>query len=188
LAFLAEFLAMNSCVLMAEIISEPQLRFTQEAQLAVTEMIVQFPALRAEETAGTVKVIGWGNLAEQMQSQFHQGDRVVIEGRLGMNSIDRPEGFKEKRAELTASRIHILGADTPMTAPVATATTNPPATASPAAAPTAAVSAPAPEPVPVVQPDPEPVAAAAPAAKAAAKTKAAAAAPLPEPNYDDIPF
>jgi single-strand DNA-binding protein len=184
LAFLAEFLAMNSCVLMAEIISEPQLRFTQEAQLAVTEMIVQFPALRAEETAGTVKVIGWGNLAEQMQSQFHQGDRVVIEGRLGMNSIDRPEGFKEKRAELTASRIHILGADTPMTAPVATA--------SPAAAPTAAVSAPAPEPVPVVQPDPEPVAAAAPAAKpaakAAAKTKAAAAAPLPEPNYDDIPF
>jgi single-strand DNA-binding protein len=188
LAFLAEFLAMNSCVLMAEIISEPQLRFTQEAQLAVTEMTVQFPALRAEESAGTLKVIGWGNLAEQMQSQFHQGDRVVIEGRLGMNSIDRPEGFKEKRAELTASRIHILGADTPMTAPVATATTN-----APAAAPPAAVSAPAPEPViPVVQPEPEPVAAAAPAAKSAAKasakTKAAAAAPLPEPNYDDIPF
>lgn len=178
---------MNSCVLMAEIISEPQLRFTQEAQLAVTEMTVQFPALRAEEAAGTLKVIGWGSLAEQMQSQFHQGDRVVIEGRLGMNSIDRPEGFKEKRAELTASRIHILGADTPMTAPVATATNPPAVTASPAA-----VSAPAPEPaVPVVQPEPEPVAAtpaAKPAAKAAAKTKAAAAAPLPEPNYDDIPF
>jgi single-stranded DNA-binding protein len=37
---------------------------------------------------------------------------VVIEGRLSMNTIDRPEGFKEKRAELTASRIYKLGADT----------------------------------------------------------------------------
>jgi single-stranded DNA-binding protein len=176
---------MNSCVLMAEIISEPQLRYTQEAQLAVTEMTVQFPALRAEETPGTIKVIGWGNLAEQMQSQFSQGDRVVIEGRLGMNTIER-DGFKEKRAELTASRIHTVGADTPMEAPTPVAAAATPAT--PAASPApAAPSAPPPKAAPASEP--EPVAAAAkPAAKAAAKTKAVAAPPPPEPNYDDIPF
>jgi single-stranded DNA-binding protein len=174
---------MNSCVLMAEIISEPQLRYTQEAQLAVTEMTVQFPALRAEETPGTIKVIGWGNLAEQMQSQFSQGDRVVIEGRLGMNTIER-DGFKEKRAELTASRIHTVGADTPMEAPTPVAAAATPAM--PAASP-AVPSVPSPKAAPASEP--EPVAAAAkPAAKAAAKTKAAAAPPPPEPNYDDIPF
>lgn len=166
---------MNSCVLMAEIISEPQLRYTQEAQLAVTEMTVQFPALRAEEAPGTIKVVGWGNLAEQMQSQFSQGDRVVIEGRLGMNTIER-DGFKEKRAELTASRIHTVGVDTPMEAPV------------PVAAATTVTPAAAPQPKAAPGSEPEPVAAVKPAAKTAAKVKAAAAPPPPEPNYDDIPF
>jgi single-strand DNA-binding protein len=176
---------MNSCVLMAEIISVPQLRYTQEAQLAVTEMTVQFPALRAEETPGTIKVIGWGNLAEQMQSQFSQGDRVVIEGRLGMNTIER-DGFKEKRAELTASRIHVVGQDTPIEPPAAVSA----ATAAPATTAPAPVSAPPAQDASA--PEPEPVAAAPaakPAAKAASKAKAAPAAPpLPEPNYDDIPF
>jgi single-strand DNA-binding protein len=180
------FKTMNSCVLMAEIGSEPQLRYTQEAQLAVTEMMVQFPPLRAEDKPGTIKVIGWGNLAEQLQSQFSVGDRVVIEGRLGMNTIER-DGFKEKRAELTATRMHVIGQDTPMDAP-AVATT-PVATQSVASAPATPVPAAEP-PVEADVASPEPVGAAAkPAAKAAAKTKVAAApAPMPETNYDDIPF
>jgi hypothetical protein len=37
-----------------------------------------------------------------------------------MNTIDRPEGFKEKRAELTASRIYKLGDDTVFEPHVAT--------------------------------------------------------------------
>jgi len=93
---------------MAEIIKDPELRYTQDGQTPIAEMLVQFPGLRAEDPSQTLKVVGWGNLAQQIQEQFHQGDRVVIEGRLGMNTIDRPEGFKEKRAELTASRIHSL--------------------------------------------------------------------------------
>jgi len=91
---------------MAEIIKDPELRYTQDGQTPIAEMLVQFPGLKAEDPSQTLKVVGWGNLAQQIQEQFHQGDRVVIEGRLGMNTIDRPEGFKEKRAELTASRIH----------------------------------------------------------------------------------
>jgi single-stranded DNA-binding protein len=54
-------------------------------------------------------VVGWGNLAQEIQQHYHQGDRVIIEGRLSMKTIDREEGFKEKRAELTVQRIHPLG-------------------------------------------------------------------------------
>lgn len=103
---------MNSCILMAEIIREPQLRYTPDSQTAVTEMMVQFPGLRAEDPPATLKVVGWGNLAQEIQGSFKKGDRVVIEGRLTMNTIDRQEGFKEKRAELTASRIHKVAIDT----------------------------------------------------------------------------
>ncbi len=105
---------MNSCILMADIIQEPELRYTSDTQTPVTEMVVQFPGLRPEEPPATLKVLGWGNLAQEIQERYHVGDRVILEGRLSMNTIDRPEGFKEKRAELTVQRIHAIGADTPL--------------------------------------------------------------------------
>ena len=41
-----------------------------------------------------------------MVDQLREGDSVVLEGRLRMNSVTRKDGTKEKQAELTASRIH----------------------------------------------------------------------------------
>jgi single-stranded DNA-binding protein len=100
---------MNSCVLMAEIINEPQLRYTAD-NLGVTEMLVQFPnSLKPEDPPATLKVVGWGNLATEIQQNYHQGDRVILVGRLGMNTVERQEGFKEKRAELTVQQIQPVG-------------------------------------------------------------------------------
>lgn len=104
---------------MAEIIQDPQLRYTADNQMAIAEMLVQFPGSRPEDPPATLKVVGWGNLAQEIQERYHQGDHVVIEGRLNMNTIDRPEGFKEKRAELTAQRIHSLGANAGFSSPAA---------------------------------------------------------------------
>ncbi len=98
---------MNSFIVMAEIVKDPQLRYTQDNK-KLAEMLVQFPALKTDDPPATLKVVGWGNLAEEICDRYREGDRVVIEGRLSMNTVDRPEGFKEKRAELTASRIHSL--------------------------------------------------------------------------------
>jgi single-strand DNA-binding protein len=164
---------MNSCVLMAEIVKAPELRYLQDGQTAIAEMTVQFPALKAEDPMEMLKVVGWGNLAQQIQEQFQPGDQVIIEGRLNMILVDRPEGFKEKRAELTAARVHRVQAD--LNAP------------SIAAAPAARVQ-------PAAAPTPTPVASSAPATKPAPAAAKPAAQPAPayteytEPNYDDIPF
>lgn len=100
---------MNSCVLMVEIINEPQLRYTAD-NLGVTEMLVQFPnSQKPEDPPATLKVVGWGNLATEIQQNYHQGDRVILVGRLTMNTVDRQEGFKEKRAELTVQQIQSVG-------------------------------------------------------------------------------
>ncbi|MFB2646769.1 single-stranded DNA-binding protein [Raphidiopsis sp. BLCC-F218] len=96
---------MNNCILMVEIYDEPQLRHTTEG-LEVTEMIVHVPGSRADDPTHPLKVVGWGNLAKDIHQNYHAGDRVILEGRLGMNTFDRPEGFKEKRAELTVQKIH----------------------------------------------------------------------------------
>jgi len=100
---------MNSCILMAQIVQDPQLRYTAD-QMAIAEMLVEFSQPRSEDSLSRLKVVGWGNLAQEIQKTYHQGDRVIIEGRLTMNSVQL-EGYKEKRAELTVQRIYPLGAD-----------------------------------------------------------------------------
>jgi single-strand DNA-binding protein len=99
---------MNQCILMAEVIQDPQLRYTPD-QMAIAEMTVQFSGARPDDPPAPLKVVGWGNLAQEIQERYHTGDRLIIEGRLTMNTIERPEGFKEKRAELTAQRVHKMG-------------------------------------------------------------------------------
>lgn len=100
---------MNTCILMADIVQAPQLRYTSDNQTPVAEFIVQFPGLREDDPPYQMKVVGWGNLAQEIQEQYREGDRVLLEGRLSMNTIDRPEGFREKRAEMTVQRVHGLG-------------------------------------------------------------------------------
>ena len=161
---------MNSCVLMAEIIQAPELRYTQDGNTPIAEMVVQFPPLRSDDPMSTLKVVGWGNLAQQIQEQFHQGDQVIVEGRLNMRTIERPEGFKEKVAELRASRVHTLDmTKSGIGAPAMATTASSPVPSSPPAAPQTPADQPAPQPS--VAPSPP------------------ASSPQPaEPNYDDIPF
>jgi single-stranded DNA-binding protein len=98
---------MNSCILMAQVSREPQLRATQDG-LTVADMLVEFEDLGHEATTTTLKVVGWGKLAEEIKNKYNPGDRVIIEGRLSMNTIETQEGYKEKRAELVASKIYPL--------------------------------------------------------------------------------
>lgn len=160
---------MNSCILMAEVVQDPELRYTPDNQTPISEMWVQFAGLREEDPPSKLKVVGWGNLAQEIQERYHVGDRVIIEGRLQMNTVERPEGFKEKRAELTAQRVHLLGADASLTSVAAT-----PAASAPAreAAPKAA----------------KPAVSKPPKSEPAAKTPAYSAAAPEAVDYDEIPF
>ncbi|MGB3766805.1 MAG: single-stranded DNA-binding protein [Phormidesmis sp.] len=99
---------MNNCILMAEIVEAPQLRYTADNQTPISEFVVKFPGLREGDAVGQMKVIGWGNLAQEVQERYKAGDRVLLEGRLGMNTLERPEGFKEKRAEMTVQRVTLI--------------------------------------------------------------------------------
>ncbi len=96
---------MNSCILMAQIISDPELRSTQD-QTSVSTMMVEFESTREGEAPGKVQVEGWGKLAEEVKNTYSAGDQIIIEGRLSMNLFEMPEGYKEKRAKLVASRIY----------------------------------------------------------------------------------
>lgn len=108
---------MNSCVLMAKVVRTPELRYTQDSQKPFTQMLVEFEPLRSDEAPATLKVIGWGNLASDIAQNYVEGNWVIIEGRLSMNRFERPEGFKETRAELVVSHIYRVEGEVVPTVP-----------------------------------------------------------------------
>ena len=134
---------MNHCLLEVDVLEAPQVRYTQDNQTPVAEMTVQLDGLRPDDPPGQLKVVGWGNLAQDLQNRVQVGQRLMIEGRMRMNTVTRQDGVKEKRAEFTLSRLHPLGAAAaaPMAAamatavPAAAATASRPAPAAPAAEP-----------------------------------------------------
>jgi single-stranded DNA-binding protein len=165
----------NHCLLEVEVLEAPQLRYTQDNQTPVAEMPVRLEGLRPDDPPGQLKVVGWGNLAQDLQNRVQVGQRLVLEGRLRMSTVTRQDGLKEKRAEFVLSRLH----------PVAEPGAAPPAPAPKAPAPSAS---PSPSPSPAPRP-------AAGAAKAAAKAEAPPVwntSPLvpedPLEEEDEIPF
>ena len=99
---------MNHCLLEVKVKVPPTIRYTQDNQTAVAEMEVSFEGLRADDPEGHLKVIGWGTLAQELQNNIQSGEKLVLEGRLRMNTIPRQDGTKEKKAEFTLSRFHSI--------------------------------------------------------------------------------
>ena len=97
---------MNHCLIQAVINSAPEMRYTKENQTPIAEMIVNFKGLRSEDPIRELKILGWGNIAQEMKDELKEGQNIIIEGRLRMNSVTRKDGTKEKQPELTASKIH----------------------------------------------------------------------------------
>lgn len=124
----------NHCLLEVEVLEAPQVRYTQDNQTPVAEMTARFDGLRPEDPAGQIKVVGWGNLATDLQNRVQVGERWVLEGRLRMNTVTRQDGVKEKRAELTLSRLHPCAAQASAPAPRLTASSPPPSSPPPAGA------------------------------------------------------
>ncbi|TCD59386.1 single-stranded DNA-binding protein [Synechococcus sp. BS56D] len=156
---------MNHCVLEVEVLEAPTLRYTQDNQTPIAEMEVRFDGLRPDDPAGQIKVVGWGNLAQDLQNRVQPGQRLMIEGRLRMNTVARQDGTKEKRAEFTLARLHPVGSG-------ATTAQQAPRSAAPASS---GPVTPAPKQVPPTPAQPQ---------EAAATWNSA---PL-VPDTDDIPF
>ena len=131
----------NHCLLEVEVLEAPQVRYTQDNQTPVAEMAVQFDGLRPDDPAGQLKVVGWGSLAQDLQNRVQVGQRLMVEGRLRMNTVSRQDGVKEKRAEFTLSRLHPLGGGAARPASPAPASSAPAPVRAAAPAPVAAAAA-----------------------------------------------
>lgn len=104
---------MNNIVLLAKLEYSPELRHTPDGK-EVSEVIVSF---RGKDTVHTLKAIAWGNTATLFHQELKQNDTVVLDGSIQMNTVERPEGFKEKRAEMVISKFEKISGGSPASPP-----------------------------------------------------------------------
>ena len=97
---------MNHCLLEVKVKQAPTVRYTQDNKTPIAEMEVVFDGLRTDDPPATIKVVGWGNMAQELQNLVKVDQKLIIEGRLRMNTIPRQDGTKEKKAEFTLSKLH----------------------------------------------------------------------------------
>jgi single-strand DNA-binding protein len=104
---------MNNTVLLAKLEYSPELRHTPDGK-EISETVVSF---EGRETTHTLKAIAWGNTANSFHQELKQGDIVLLDGNLQMNTVERPEGFKEKMAEMVVQKFERINTSTPTTPP-----------------------------------------------------------------------
>ena len=69
---------MNHWLIQAVINSAPQMRYTNENQTPIAEMIVNFKGLRSEDPTRDLKIIGWGNIAQEMVDDLKEGKILLL--------------------------------------------------------------------------------------------------------------
>jgi single-stranded DNA-binding protein len=98
---------MNSATLSGKILQEPEIRHTID-QKTLLQMYIAIPARKEDEELSLLKVSSWNQTCIEKAPTLKNGAQVLITGRLGIRTIDRPECFKEKRVELVAETIITL--------------------------------------------------------------------------------
>ncbi len=105
---------MNSFTLVCKLKTIPALSYTQEAtprSISTFGVDVPDPNPEKKETF-PLRVTLFGKGAEAVVNMgLAIGEPLLVEGRLKMDLVERPEGFKEKRGEVLCSRLQRLRLD-----------------------------------------------------------------------------
>lgn len=116
---------MNIIALAGTLQSELELRYTQDG-LARLSVVLTFVAEKEGEGDYKIRVISFGNLAEEVHQNYHHGDSIFVEGRLQIEKRSKPSAAtreemekKEIVAELIARKFHRVRGDVSQSLPIA---------------------------------------------------------------------
>ena len=87
------------------VVKAPEKRFTQN------DMAIAGFSLNIDPQNETIlRVVAFGNLAENVSATVTQGDEVLVEGRLQINTYKLPNGKDKKVFEINANAVEKMGA------------------------------------------------------------------------------
>jgi single-stranded DNA-binding protein len=98
---------LNNLILAIAFKTDPEIKNTNNEK-SYCQFTAEFQG-KPDAPPLSARVTAWGNLALEVQQGYSKGDRAIIEGRVQIDKIEHPEGFKESRAAISISKIHSLG-------------------------------------------------------------------------------
>ncbi len=88
------------------VVKAPEKRFTQN------DMAIAGFSLNIDSQTETIlRVVAFGNLAENISATVSQGDSVAVEGRLQVNTYKLPNGKDKKVFEINANAVEKIGSN-----------------------------------------------------------------------------
>ncbi len=93
------------------VVKAPEKRFTQN-DMAIAGFSINIDA----QTETILRVVAFGNLAENISATVSQGDSVAVEGRLQVNTYKLPNGKDKKVFEINANAVEKISGN-PVNAP-----------------------------------------------------------------------
>ena len=105
---------LNRVMLLGNLGSEPELRFTQggtpvlSIRLATTESYLDANKVRKERTDWH-NVTVWGKRGEGLAKILHKGSSIFVEGRLQTSSYDDQQGVKRYKTEVVSTNVVLTG-------------------------------------------------------------------------------
>lgn len=102
----------NAVTLVGNMTREPELKFTQSGTAVASFGLAvnrRWPSRTTpgewEEKVSFIDVVVWGQFAENVAESLPKGCRVIVHGRIDMNSWENDNGEKRSKLELVAESI-----------------------------------------------------------------------------------
>lgn len=101
---------MNIVILMGRTTKDIDLRYTAQSNMPVARftLAVDRPYTKQGEEKKTdfIPCVAFGRLAENLEKYIRKGRRIVIEGRINVDSYDRDDGSKGYSTSIIVERFH----------------------------------------------------------------------------------
>ena len=101
---------MNKVILLGRLTADPELRYTTGTNIPVCRfrLAVDRPYTKQGEEKKTdfISCVAFGRLAENLEKYIRKGRRIVIEGRIQVDSYDRDDRSKGYSTSVVVERFH----------------------------------------------------------------------------------
>ncbi len=101
---------MNKVILLGRLTADPELRYTTGTNIPVCRfrLAVERPYTKQGEEKKTdfISCVAFGRLAENLEKYIRKGRRIVIEGRIQVDSYDRDDGSKGYSTSVIIERFY----------------------------------------------------------------------------------
>jgi single-strand DNA-binding protein len=100
---------MNSVVLAGRLVSDPELRFTQNDNAVSTFTLAVDKFVNGEKDADFIRCKVWGKQAENLAEYQNKGSRICLKGSIETSSYDGQDGNKKYVTEVRCDSIEYMG-------------------------------------------------------------------------------